>query len=26
MDDMGWGDLSCFGSKSISTPNLDKMA
>jgi arylsulfatase A len=26
MDDMGWGDLSCFGSKSIKTPNLDRMA
>ncbi|HHY83470.1 MAG TPA: sulfatase-like hydrolase/transferase [Clostridiales bacterium] len=26
MDDMGWGDLSCFGSRSIHTPNLDRMA
>jgi arylsulfatase A len=26
MDDLGWGDLSCFGSKAISTPNIDKMA
>ncbi|HZJ58302.1 MAG TPA: sulfatase-like hydrolase/transferase [Clostridia bacterium] len=26
MDDLGWGDLSCFGSKAIHTPNLDRMA
>ena len=26
MDDLGWGDLSCFGSRSIHTPNLDRMA
>ncbi len=26
MDDMGWGDLSCFGSKAIKTPNLDRLA
>ncbi len=26
MDDMGWGDLSYFGSKSIRTPNLDRLA
>jgi arylsulfatase A len=26
MDDMGWGDMSAFGSKAIDTPNLDKLA
>jgi hypothetical protein len=26
MDDMGWGDMSAFGSKAIHTPNLDKLA
>lgn len=25
-DDQGYGDLSCFGSKSIRTPNIDKLA
>ncbi len=25
-DDMGWGDLSCFGQKKYKTPNLDRMA
>lgn len=25
-DDVGFDDLSCFGSKDINTPNLDKMA
>ncbi len=25
-DDMGYGDISCFGSTAINTPNLDRMA
>lgn len=25
-DDVGWGDLSCYGSEKIPTPNLDKLA
>ena len=26
MDDMGYGDLGCFGSKTIRTPHLDRLA
>ncbi|MFN5931548.1 MAG: sulfatase-like hydrolase/transferase, partial [Sphingobacteriales bacterium] len=26
MDDMGFGDLSCYGAADINTPNLDKLA
>jgi arylsulfatase A-like enzyme len=25
-DDLGWGDLSCYGSLHIRTPNLDRLA
>lgn len=25
-DDQGYGDLSCFGSKTINTPNVDRLA
>jgi arylsulfatase A-like enzyme len=26
VDDLGWSDLSCFGSASIATPHLDRLA
>ncbi|MDX2267332.1 MAG: sulfatase-like hydrolase/transferase [Bryobacter sp.] len=25
-DDMGWGDLSCYGNTQMKTPNLDRLA
>jgi len=25
-DDIGYGDLSCYGAKNVSTPNLDRLA
>jgi arylsulfatase A-like enzyme len=25
-DDLGYGDLSCYGSKTIHTPNMDRLA
>ena len=25
-DDMSWGDLGCFGSELIETPNIDRLA
>lgn len=26
IDDMGWGDLSCFGNTDAQTPNIDRIA
>lgn len=25
-DDLGYGDLSCYGAKAVTTPNIDKLA
>ncbi|MBI4579519.1 MAG: sulfatase-like hydrolase/transferase [Planctomycetes bacterium] len=25
-DDLGWGDLSCYGHRELRTPNLDRLA
>ncbi len=26
VDDMGYGDLSCYGNKEVATPNIDQLA
>ncbi|MCP4889693.1 MAG: sulfatase-like hydrolase/transferase [Planctomycetaceae bacterium] len=26
IDDMGWGDFSCFGNEAAETPNIDRLA
>ncbi|MEO7404761.1 MAG: sulfatase-like hydrolase/transferase, partial [Burkholderiales bacterium] len=26
VDDMGWGDFSCFGNKEVETSNIDRLA
>ncbi|MCA9249455.1 MAG: sulfatase-like hydrolase/transferase, partial [Planctomycetales bacterium] len=26
IDDMGWGDLSCFGGRRVQTPHIDRLA
>ena len=26
IDDMGWGDFSCFGNKDAQTPNINSLA
>ena len=25
-DDLGWGDLGCYGQKTLKTTNLDRLA
>ena len=25
-DDLGYGDLSCYGASKVSTPNIDRLA
>ena len=25
-DDLGYGDLKCYGAKNVETPNVDKLA
>ena len=26
VDDLGWGDFSCFGNTEAKTPNIDRLA
>lgn len=26
LDDLGWGDLGCYGAKGVNTPNIDALA
>ncbi len=26
IDDLGWGDFSCFGNRDVQTPNIDRLA